>query len=159
MTAPQVRPFACTALFEREGGNGCWMRAQNQIHKRLRVLSAAIPPLWRLFTTVMVASSILRVWMRADLILRSANLRKSLARSAEIEEPSPARLMASWDLLGERLVRSNYRCLAPPSWCRNLSAQIRKCFQLGPSVWPPSCWRHARWPPSRSTFTAGIRAV
>ena len=26
---------------------------------------------------------------------------------------------------------------------RNLSAQGMKCFQFGPSVWPPSCCRHA----------------
>ena len=35
-------------------------------------------------------------------------------------------------------------------------AQGMKCFQFGPSVWPPSCCRHARWPSSRPAFTAGI---
>ncbi len=28
-----------------------------------------------------------------------------------------------------------------------------KYFQFGPSVCPPSCWRHASWPSSRPTFT------
>ena len=39
---------------------------------------------------------------------------------------------------------------------RNLSAHGMKYFQFGPSVWPPSCWRHASWPSSRLTLTAGI---
>ena len=39
---------------------------------------------------------------------------------------------------------------------RNLSAQGMKYFQFGPSVWPPSCCRHASWPSSNPTFTAGI---
>ena len=29
-----------------------------------------------------------------------------------------------------------------------------KYFQFGPSVWPPSCWRHASWPSSSPTLTA-----
>ena len=39
---------------------------------------------------------------------------------------------------------------------RNLFAHGMKYFQFGPSVCPPSCWRHASWPSSRLTFTAGI---
>ena len=50
-----------------------------------------------------------------------------------------------------------------PAWMeyclRNLSAQAIKYFQLGPSVWPPSCWRQASWPSSRPSFTGGIFSV
>jgi len=42
---------------------------------------------------------------------------------------------------------------------RNVSAQGMKYFQFGPSVWPPSCWRHASCPSSSPTFTPGIFSV
>src|SRR5206468_11193839 len=38
----------------------------------------------------------------------------------------------------------------------NLSAHGMKYFQFGPSVWPPSCCRHASCPSRRSTLTPGI---
>jgi hypothetical protein len=38
---------------------------------------------------------------------------------------------------------------------RRRVAQGRKCCQLGASVWPPSCWRQARWP-LRPVFTRVI---
>jgi hypothetical protein len=36
------------------------------------------------------------------------------------------------------------------------SAHGMKYFQFGPSVWPPSCCRHASCPSRRPTLTGGI---